>query len=64
LSCEKRVNLPRRNVGYWHVATFRCAAGFGRYRGMAAIEQAAPSKFGIIKGIPEGTEKWHHTPDV
>jgi hypothetical protein len=42
----------------------RCAAGFGRYRGMAAIEQAAPIWFGIIKGIPEGTEKWHHTSDV
>jgi hypothetical protein len=28
---------------------------------MAAIEQAAPIKFGIIKAIPEGTEKWHHT---
>jgi hypothetical protein len=42
----------------------RCAARFGRYRGMAAIEQAAPIQFGIIKAIPEGTEKWHHTPDV
>jgi hypothetical protein len=31
---------------------------------MADIERAAPIKFGIIKGIPERTEKWHHTPDV
>jgi hypothetical protein len=31
---------------------------------MAAIEQAAPIQFGIIKAIPERTEKWHHKPDV
>jgi hypothetical protein len=35
--------------------------GIGRYRGMAAIEQTASIQFGIIKGIPERTEKWHHT---
>jgi hypothetical protein len=64
LSCEKGVNLPRRNVGQRQVAAFRCAAEFGRFRGMADNEQAAPIKFGIIKGIPERTEKWHHTPDV
>jgi hypothetical protein len=33
----------------------------GRYRDIAAIEQAAPIKFGIVKAIPERTEKWHHT---
>jgi len=26
----------------WHIATFRCAAEFDRYRGIADIEQAAP----------------------
>jgi hypothetical protein len=64
LSCEKGVNLPRGNVGQWHVAAFRCGAEFGRYRGIADIEHAAPIRFGIIKGIPERTEKWHHTPDI
>jgi hypothetical protein len=32
------------NVRLWHIATFRCAAEFDRYRGMADIEQAAPIK--------------------
>jgi hypothetical protein len=28
----------------WHIASFRCAAEFGRYRGIADIEKAAPIK--------------------
>ena len=32
------------NVAYWHIATFRCTAEFGRYRGIADIDQAAPIK--------------------
>jgi hypothetical protein len=47
---RRDISLRRGNLG-----------GIG---GIAAIEQAAPVKFGIIKGIPERTEKWHHTPDV
>jgi hypothetical protein len=27
-----------RDVGSWHFATFRCAAEFGRYRGITDIE--------------------------
>jgi len=34
----------RADVRLWHIATFRCAAEFGRYRGIADIEQAAPIK--------------------
>jgi hypothetical protein len=26
----------------WHIASSRCAAEFGRYRGIADIDQAAP----------------------
>jgi hypothetical protein len=28
-----------RNVAYWHIALIRCAAKFGRYWGIADIEQ-------------------------
>src|SRR5882757_9237729 len=31
----------------WHIATFRCAAEFGRYRGIADIEQVVPIKFDL-----------------
>jgi hypothetical protein len=31
----------------WPIATFRCAAEFGRYRGIADIEQAAPIKLDL-----------------
>jgi hypothetical protein len=30
------------NVCFWPIATFRCVAEFGRYRGIADIESAAP----------------------
>ena len=30
------------HVAYWHIASFRCPAEFGRYRGQADIGQAAP----------------------
>ena len=29
-------------VHTWHIASFRCALEFGRYRGMPDIDQAAP----------------------
>jgi hypothetical protein len=29
-------------VACWHIASFRCDADFGRYRGIADIDQAAP----------------------
>jgi hypothetical protein len=35
------------HVGSWHIATFRCAAEFGRNRGIADIEQAAPIKLDL-----------------
>jgi len=30
------------NGRYWQIASFRCDADFGRYRGIADIDQAAP----------------------
>jgi hypothetical protein len=30
------------HVSSWHIASFRCDADFGRYRGIADIDQAAP----------------------
>jgi hypothetical protein len=39
--------LLQDNVAYWHIASFRCAAGFGRYRAIADIDQAAPIKIGL-----------------
>jgi hypothetical protein len=35
------------NVGSWHIASFRCDAEFGRYRGKADIDQAAPIKLDL-----------------
>ena len=34
-------------VHTWHIASFRCDAEFGRYRGKADIDQAAPIKLGL-----------------
>ena len=34
-------------VRNWHIASFRCDAEFGRYRGKADIDQAAPIKLGL-----------------
>ena len=34
-------------VAFWHIASFRCDTGFGRYRGMADIDQAAPIKLDL-----------------
>jgi glutathione S-transferase len=33
-----------RFVRSWHIASFRCAAEFGRYRGIADIDRTAPIK--------------------
>ena len=38
---------PLADVDFWHIATFRCAAEFGRYLGIADIEQAVPIKFDL-----------------
>ena len=38
------VVIDRPHVAFWHVASFRCAAEFGRDRGIADIEQAAAIK--------------------
>ena len=35
------------DVRVWHIASFRCDAEFGRYRGKADIDQAAPIKLGL-----------------
>jgi hypothetical protein len=35
------------NVAYGHIASFRCDAESGRYRGIADIEQAVPIKFDL-----------------
>jgi hypothetical protein len=32
---------------YWHIASIRCAAEFGRSRGIADIDQAAPIKLDL-----------------
>jgi hypothetical protein len=32
---------------HWHIASFRCAAEFGRNRGIADIDQAAPIKLDL-----------------
>jgi len=31
----------------WHIASFRCAAEFDRYRGKADIDQAAPIRLDL-----------------
>jgi hypothetical protein len=31
----------------WHIASFRCAAEFGRYWGIADVDQAAPIKLDL-----------------
>src|ERR1700730_16082289 len=36
---------PEHDVSSWHIASFHCAAEFGRYRGIADINQAARSQF-------------------
>ena len=38
---------PRADLRLWHIASFRGAAEFGRYRGIADIDQAAPIKFDL-----------------
>jgi hypothetical protein len=32
---------------HWHIASYRCDAEFGRYRGIADIYQAAPIKLDL-----------------
>ena len=34
-------------VHTWHIASFRCAAEFGRYWGIADVDQAAPIKLDL-----------------
>jgi hypothetical protein len=36
-----------QDVAYWPIATFRCVVEFGRYRGIADIESAAPIKLDL-----------------
>ena len=36
-----REYLHRGDVAFWHITTFRCAAQFGRYRGIAELWPAA-----------------------
>jgi len=37
-----RISSQRSYAGFWHIASFRCDAEFGRYRAIADIDQAAP----------------------
>jgi hypothetical protein len=39
-----RCFVSGREVRSWHIASFRCPAEFGRYRGIADIDQTAPIK--------------------
>jgi len=41
-SAASFVSSQRSHVGFWHIALFRGTAEFGRYRGTADIDQAAP----------------------
>src|SRR5450759_1999014 len=41
------ISNHRCDGSYWHIASFRCAAEFGRYRGIADIDQAAPIKLDL-----------------
>src|SRR5882724_686044 len=52
------------HVRLWrHIATFRCAAEFDRYRGIADIEQAAPGSSGVFPNPPkDGTTYWRPSP--
>ena len=38
---------PPRHISTLPIATFRCAVEFGRYRGIADIESAAPIKLDL-----------------
>jgi hypothetical protein len=48
---DLRVPIDRRSVEEhvcsWPIATFRCTAEFGRYRGIADVDQAAPIKLDL-----------------
>ena len=41
-----------RYVSCWHIASFRCAAEFGRYRGIADIGQACTNRARFISTRP------------
>jgi hypothetical protein len=40
LTIRKARDTPDQ-FAYWHIASFRCAAEFGCYRGIADIDKAA-----------------------
>src|SRR6185436_17647909 len=42
-----RVHNSMMDASWSHIASFRCAAGFGCYRGLADIDQASPIKLGL-----------------
>jgi hypothetical protein len=46
-SCRHSKHNANANVGYWHIASYRCGAEFGRYQGIADIDQAAPIKLDL-----------------
>src|SRR5260370_35623579 len=52
-----RSGLSRSDFVRWHIASFRCAAEFDRYRGIADIGQAAPIKLKFMSRRPR-----HPTP--
>lgn len=40
ISGSQNENPGIRDFRFWHIASFRCDANFGRYRGIAVIDQA------------------------
>jgi len=44
-----------RDVGSWHIASFRCAAEFDRYRGIADIDQSRFMSTALEHRRPEFT---------
>jgi len=46
------IGMSARNVRYWHIASFRCAAEFARYRSIADIGQARTQSSSIYEYAP------------
>src|SRR6266516_861497 len=43
-STDFRLDADAAHVACWHIASFGCAAEFGRHRGIADIDRTAPTK--------------------
>jgi len=40
------LDMPKGDFRYWHIASFRCAAEFGRYRGIADSDKPSTTVTG------------------